>query len=143
MIRRFALGFSCALSVACGGSPTVVAPEPPDGRVKALADAYLASYLDRFPETATQFGITGRRHNRLTDNSLAAIKAWDAREDAWFADVSRIDAAAIASAPLRATYAIVRQTIEGDVAKRVCRDELWNVSQMTGWQVSDGYLVTI
>src|SRR5262249_48083059 len=53
------------------------------------------------------------------------------------------DPGTIAAPPLRATYAIVRQSIEGAVAKRVCRDELWPVSQMTGWQVNDGYLVTI
>ncbi len=47
------------------------------------------------------------------------------------------------SPPLRATHAIARQVLEGNVAKRVCRDELWPVSQMTGWQVNYGYLVTI
>ena len=61
----------------------------------------------------------------------------------WLAELKQIDPAAIAAAPLRATYAIVRRRIESDVAKRVCRDELWPVSQMTGWQVNDGYLVTI
>ena len=29
------------------------------------------------------------------------------------------------------------------MAARVCRTELWNVSQMTGWHVQFGYLVTI
>src|SRR5262249_27914117 len=74
---------------------------------------------------------------------LERQKAWEAREDAWLAELKSIDPSAIAAAPLRATYAIVRQTIESDVAKRVCHDELWPVSQMTGWQVNDGYLVTI
>src|SRR5262249_16407112 len=65
------------------------------------------------------------------------------RDDALLGDLQQIEPATIAAAPLRATYAIVRQTLEGNVAKRVCRDELWNVSEMTGWQVSYGYLVTI
>ena len=46
-------------------------------------------------------------------------------------------------APLRATYAIVREALESSISARVCRNELWTVSQTTGWQVSDGYLVTI
>ena len=95
------------------------------------------------PEAVTQYGVPGRRQDRLTDNSLEAQKAWDAREDAWLAELKQIDPATIASPLLRATYAIVRQTIERAAAKRVCRDELWTVSQMTGWQVNDGYLVTI
>jgi uncharacterized protein (DUF885 family) len=119
------------------------APPAPDPTVRALADTYLAAYFDRYPEQVTQYGVPGHRHDALTDNSLGAVGAWNAREDGWLAELKRIDPATISSPPLRATYAIVRQTIEGDVAKRVCRDELWNVSQMTGWQITDGYLVTI
>ena len=37
----------------------------------------------------------------------------------------------------------MREALEGSIAGRVCRNELWNVSQMTGWQIQDGYLVTI
>src|SRR5258708_24790687 len=145
MTRRLPISLMGAVAVGCSGAPP---PEPPrsqpaDSRARALADTFLAAYFDRFPETVTQFGVPGHRQDRLTDNSLDAQKAWDAREDAWLADLKQIDPASIANAPLRATYAIVRQTIQSDLAKRVCRDELWPVSQMTGWQVSDGYLVTI
>jgi len=154
MTRRLTIALVGALAVGCGGAPQPAPehsqPASPktgeggaDPRARALADAFLAAYFDRFPETVTQYGVPGRRHDRLTDNSLEAQKAWDAREDAWLAELKQIDPAAMTSAPLRATYAIVRQTIESDVAKRVCRDELWPVSQMTGWQVNDGYLVTI
>src|SRR5260221_9050337 len=130
-------------TAACG----TAAPPPPrenaDVQVRQLADTFLAAYFDRYPEQATVYGVPGHRHDRLTDNSLAAQKAWEAREDAWLTAIKKIDPRTIGAAPLRATYAIVRQAIEGDVATRVCRSEVWNVSQMTGWQVSDGYLVTI
>jgi uncharacterized protein (DUF885 family) len=149
MTRRLAIAFSvvllCAAALGCGGAPQPEPPKPQPGdpRARALADSFLGAYFDRFPETVTQYGVPGRRHDRLTDNSLEAQKAWEAREDAWLAELKRIDPATIAEAPLRATYAIARQTIESDAAKRVCRDELWPVSQMTGWQVNYGYLVTI
>jgi uncharacterized protein (DUF885 family) len=145
-VRRMALAAVCAATMSCGGrdaTAPAARPEPPDARVKATADDFLNAYFDRFPEVATQYGVPGRRHDRLTDNSSAATRAWEAKEDAFLSALAPIDRTAIASAPLRATYAIVRQTIEGDVAKRVCRDELWNVSQMTGWHVVDGYIVTI
>jgi uncharacterized protein (DUF885 family) len=145
MTRRPIIAFLFASAVACGGAPQPEAPKQPpaDPRARALADAFLTAYFDRFPETVTQYGVPGRRHDRLTDNSLEAQKAWDAREDAWLAELRQIDPATIASGALRATYAIVRRTIESDFAKRVCRDELWPVSQMTGWQVAYGYIVTI
>jgi uncharacterized protein (DUF885 family) len=146
MLRQFTVAIVGAALCACGGvgrRAPVSGSEPPDARVKAFADAYLDAYFDRFPETATQFGVPGRRQDKLTDNSLAAKRAWDAREDRMLGELNEIDPAARTGGSLRATYAIARQSIEGDVAKRVCRDELWPVSQMTGWQITYGYLVTI
>ncbi len=151
MIKRLAVPLLCAVTMgACTGGSSARPPvaqgaiAKSDARVRAFADAFLAATFDRYPELATYNGVPGRRHDALTDNSLPAQKAWAAREDAWLADLKSIDPTTIGAEPLRATYAIVRQAIEGDVAKRVCRDELWNVSQMSpGWQVSYGYLVTI
>jgi uncharacterized protein (DUF885 family) len=147
MLRHRIVAFvgACLISAACSRPPEPPAAikEASDATVRALADAYLAAYFERFPEQTTMFGIPGHRHNALTDNTPAAQKAWEAREDAWLAELKQINPSSIASPPLRATYAITRQAVEGSVAKRVCRDELWNVSEMTGWQVSDGYLVTI
>jgi uncharacterized protein (DUF885 family) len=151
MARRRTISFSflsaatvfLVSAAACGTAAPPQPREAADVQVRQLADTFLAAYFDRYPEQATLYGVPGRRHDHLTDNSLVAQKTWEAREDAWLAAIRKIDPHTIGAAPLRATYAIVRQTIEGDVAKRVCRDELWNVSQMTGWQVNDGYLVTI
>jgi uncharacterized protein (DUF885 family) len=111
--------------------------------VKQLADAYVAGYLERNPDQYTYFGIPGSRHDRLPDNSLAAQRVWEAKEDAWLNEVRAIDGGAIQDRSLRATYAILREALEGAIGGRVCRSELWNISQMTGWQVSYGYLVTI
>jgi uncharacterized protein (DUF885 family) len=118
-------------------------PEPADARVRQLADAYVKGYLERFPELVTIFTIPGRRHDRLTDNSPTALARWHAQQDAWLADVRAIDPASIEAQPLRATYAILREALESSTAVRVCRGELWPVSQMRGWHVNYGYLVTI
>jgi uncharacterized protein (DUF885 family) len=132
-------------SASCGRSAPSEPPrgEPADARVRSLADAYVAGFFDRFPEQVTYYGVAGRPHDRLTDNSLEAVRAWEEKEDAWLGEVRAIDAASIASGPLKATHAILREALESAVASRVCRSELWNVSQMTGWHVSYGYVVTI
>ena len=117
--------------------------EPADAKVKALADAYLSAYFDRYPDQGTYFGVPGRHHDQLPDNSLSSQKAWEAREDGWLAEARSIDPSTIQAAPLRATYAITREALESSIGSRVCRTELWNVSQITGWHVSFGYLVTI
>jgi uncharacterized protein (DUF885 family) len=142
---RLTLASTLILGLAACSSPPPkpAAPPPADPAAKALADGYIAAYFDRYPEQATEYGVPGRHHDKLTDNSLDALKAWEAKEDAWLVEAKAIDPSAIATSPMRAAYAIARESIESSIGSRVCRDELWNVSQMTGWQVDDGYLVTI
>jgi uncharacterized protein (DUF885 family) len=142
--RLIAAALLCAAALACGRAPVPSAPQPADPRVKVLADAYLEGFFDRNPDQVTLYGVPGRRHHRLPDNSLAALDVWHAKEDRWLADAKAIDPASIQAAPLRATYAIVREALEGAAAARICRGELWGVSQfVNGWQVQFGYLVTI
>jgi uncharacterized protein (DUF885 family) len=128
---------------ACSQQPQPAAL-PSDAHVKTLADTYLAAFFERNPELITQFGIPGHRQDKLTDNSLDALKTWESREDAWLVEAKQIDPATISAPPLRATYAILREALEGPIALRVCHNELWTVSQfVNAWQVEDGYLVTI
>jgi uncharacterized protein (DUF885 family) len=145
VIRPFLLLFLVSLW-GCSDAPRPDA-EPAgasaDVRARTLADAYLAAFFDRYPDQATYYGVPGRPHDRLPDNSLSAVRAWEAREDGWLAEARTIDPGAMTEGPLRATHAIVREALDGAIATRVCRNELWNVSQMTGWHVGYGYLVTI
>ncbi len=122
-------------------APTAATAAP---QVRALADAYLDGYFERNPDAVTLYGVPGRRHDKLPDNRLEAIKAWQQKEDAWLAQARQIDPASIDDPALRPTYAIVREALEAAVSSRLCRPELWTVSQfVNGWQVQYGYLVTI
>jgi uncharacterized protein (DUF885 family) len=136
-----------AALVACGDRQPRTDDSPrvqTTGRARALADAYLAGFFDRNPDVVTVYGVPGRHHDRLPNNSSDALKVWQAREDAWLAEAKHIDPAAISDPRVRAAYAIVREALEGAIAARVCHYELWGVSQfVNGWQVQDGYLVTI
>ena len=144
MQRIVAVLLLCFASSACStrGSDTPK-PEPADARVRALADAYLTAYFERNPETATVYGVPGRHHDTLSDNSLTALRDWEGKEDALLAQASGIDPQTIQDARLRATYAIVREALDSSVATRICHGELWNVSQMSGWHTTYGYIVTI
>jgi uncharacterized protein (DUF885 family) len=150
MLRHRTTAFVCvclvAASIACdrGAKAPAAGPEGGDTRVRALADAYLEGYFQRNPDQVTLFGVPGRHHDALPDNSLDALKTWQAKEDGWLAQATHIDPASIGAPSLRATYAIVREALEASVGVRGCRYELWTVSQMVnGWQVQDGYTVTI
>src|SRR4051812_25612879 len=100
------------------------APERSDARVRALADAYLDGYFERNPDQVTLYGVPGRHHDALPDNSLDALRGWHAKEDGWLAQARAIDPTTIGSSPLRGTYAIVREALEASIGARVCRNEL-------------------
>ena len=82
--RTTAFVFVClvAVSAGCdrGAKPPAPAPAPErvDTRIRALADAYLEGYFQRNPDQVTLFGVAGRHHDALPDNSLDALKAWQA-----------------------------------------------------------------
>jgi uncharacterized protein (DUF885 family) len=122
---------------------TPAPPATPSVSVTALADTFMAAYFQRNPESVTYYGIPNRRHDRLFDNSPAAARAWEAREDAWLRDVRAIDAASLAGKPEAVAYGILKETLEASVASRVCRGELWSLNQLVGWQSNLGYLASI
>ena len=144
---RRTIVFTCALTVAAivANCTAFVPPKPPaaDDRARELADRYLNGWLNRYPDQATLYGVPGRHHDRLPENSLAALKAWEAKEDVWLADAQGIDPIAIEDSSLKATYAIVREALEGSIGARVCERDLWRVSQTESWHVRFGFLVTI
>ncbi|MBV9774448.1 MAG: DUF885 domain-containing protein [Gemmatimonadetes bacterium] len=112
-------------------------------RVTALADEYMAALMERSPELATQLGVDGARNDRLADNSPAAVRAWEAREDAWLAGIGAVDPASLEGRNEMITYAVLRETLESSRQMRVCRNELWPVSQINGLQTTLPFLAQI
>ena len=96
-------------------------------RVRGLADGYLAAYFERHPDEATLDGVAGGPHDRLPDDSPLALARWQAREDAWLTELRAIDPAPLNERPEAVAYGVMRDALEGAMATRVCRYELWNV----------------
>lgn len=102
-------------------------------RVSALADEYMLALLEQAPEYGTFLGLPIANHAAISDNSLAAMRAWEQREDGWLEQARAIDAAALRGRPEWITYGFLREQLESSRQSRVCRSELWGVSQMFGW----------
>ena len=112
--------------------------DPLSTRVRQLADSYLVAYFEQHPDEATQNGVANIRHDRLPDNSPDALVRWREREDGWLEVLKRINAKRITDRPAWVAYGIMRDALEGSVATRVCRFELWSVAHTGG-----GWLSTI
>ena len=128
---------SLIAAVACATQPSV-APAP-DTRgatearqVLAIADDYLAAWREAFPEVNTYNGIPGARHDRLSDTSPAAERAWWAKEDTWLVELRRIDPASLIGRPEWVTYGLLREELEASTGMRACSYRVWNVSPMIG-----------
>jgi uncharacterized protein (DUF885 family) len=69
----------------------------------------------------------------LFDNSLQALVEWQAREDAWLADLNSIGMPADVGSRDWVTYGILHEELEASKASRICRSELWSASAITAW----------
>ena len=144
MKSRIAAGLVLATSLlisACSDEPA--SPEAEISAIEALADEYLAAVMERYPSMATQYSIEGASHDRLYDNSLDALSAWEGREDAWLAALTAIEEPTDVGSRDWVTYGIMRESLEGAVGLRICRNELWQASSATGWHLGLPFLFEI
>lgn len=141
------LSFLAMLAVAACVPPApspVPSPSSPAAVVDALADEVVREFFRENPDYATVEGYPGGDHARLRDNSLAAVRAWAAREDAWLARIGEIDPAPLAGTPQHRTLAIMRELLEASAGLRVCRNELWPISPtFNGWQGVYPFIATL
>jgi uncharacterized protein (DUF885 family) len=128
------LASSAAAQQAASPSP---APVPADAaQVRQIADDYLAAVIARFPGTERALG-RGPAPDRWTDNTLAFQAAWDAEQDVFLDRLRAVDADGLFGTPEWLIHGMLREGLEGSVAQRVCRFELWaGVDQIFGWHVN-------
>lgn len=102
--------------------------------VNALADQAMQTALTRNPEIATYLGLPGFRHDRVSDNSLAALARYEQEDDAFAQRVLAIDPEPLRGRPEFITLGFMREAAVSGRQGRVCRNELWSgVNQMFGW----------
>ncbi len=104
-------------------------------RIDALANEYFAAWLQTFPIDALFSGVPEAPNDRLNDNSVAAVRAWQGREDTWLAQLQSIDVDRVRGSPQEVAYGVVRETLEASRQTRICRNELLALSQQGGFQI--------
>jgi uncharacterized protein (DUF885 family) len=137
---------ACARSAASTGSSARVRPMPAELAAKlvdGLADEYFAAYVQAFPIAALFNGIPDAPNDRLEDNSLAAVHAWQGREDAWLARLKWLPTERLAGTPEEITYGVLQERLGASRESRICHRELWPLDQQGGPQLSFPLLAQI
>lgn len=128
--------FAVLLLGACDSKAPVAEETPalPAARsIETIADEILAAMLQRYPTMATNYSIAGARHDRLFDNSLEALAEWEAREDAWLAELDGIGEPADIGSRDWVSFGILHEQLAASQASRLCHKELWETSTTTAW----------
>jgi uncharacterized protein (DUF885 family) len=108
---------------------------PADPVVTAVANELMMAMIEEAPEIATFLGLPFPVHHLIMDHALARQAERQAREDAWLARLEAVGAEAVTSPQTRVLLGLLRHQLGAGAATRVCRQELWGVSQLFGWQV--------
>jgi uncharacterized protein (DUF885 family) len=129
-----------AFIVGCATAPAPGRPSPGTAgaahRIDALAHEYFAGWHRTFPLSALYSGVPDAPNDVLQDNSLAAVRVWEAREDRWLDELQQVRADEIRGRPEETTYGVLLETLESARQRRVCHGELWPLDQQGGWQIS-------
>jgi uncharacterized protein (DUF885 family) len=112
--------------LSSGGSEAPVAEAVDDPDLAAVVEDHWGWTLENFPELATRLG-DHRYDDRLTDMSAEAIAARRRDQRAFLDRVQAISPAEL-SARDRTNRALLALELENDLAREVCRFELWTLS---------------
>jgi uncharacterized protein (DUF885 family) len=131
LIKRLIPALAALLIAACSQTPD----ESPADLVNKIASDFVHEYFTQFPEEVYEVGYGGAPMNRFGDHSETATAAWDARVDGWLSSLNAVDVSALTSAADAVTYVFTREQLQSLVDRRVCQNDLWNISPTwTGWQ---------
>jgi uncharacterized protein (DUF885 family) len=133
--RRVVCAVAVVLSAGCGhAAPVNSTPhEGAAAEMRKLFAEHAAAYTRAFPDLAEYLGRPLEHHDALPDNSLTAVRAWQAREESWLQRLAKWSFPA--GSPEWILHGYLQSTLESSVATRPCRTELWPAHQF-GWQTT-------
>ncbi|MEO0422263.1 MAG: DUF885 domain-containing protein [Pseudomonadota bacterium] len=123
---------------------TVLAAAPPVSdadKVVDIGNDYMSARLDALPELV-YLGVGGEDaasrvdHGALADNSPEGLARGQRLEDALLARLDAIDGESLRTREASAwvLWVSLREQLGASQGLRVCRNELWGLNHMSGWQ---------
>jgi uncharacterized protein (DUF885 family) len=134
-MRTSVLLLAAATLVGTAAPRAAAQAAPADSAVLAVANDMMQRMILATPEIATYLGLPFPVHHLITDHSPEALARQRGFEDAWRMRLAAIDPEAVAARETRVLLGSLRHQLEAGAGMRVCRQELWGVSQLFGWHI--------
>lgn len=131
MSRRLPAILALSLAACAPADPSAEVTR----QVNAIAGHYAEEWARAFPDQASIAGAAIAPIDQLPDVSPEAYARWRTTEDSLLAALDAVDIASLPdTAAAFVTHGFLSTVLRDGIAWRVCRMELWNVSQTwTGW----------
>jgi uncharacterized protein (DUF885 family) len=124
--------FLCIAAVTAQGQDV---SESAAQRVRHLADTYYQMQIGAHPEMVLFYGLDVPDPGGLTSNRQADVARRHIEEGKLLHSLRQIDREVLTGQIEWVVYGILEQSIRASQDLQVCRQELWNVNHMGGWQV--------
>lgn len=113
------------------------APGTAADHVERIAAEFVDGYYAQYPEEAYEAAYPDAPADRFGDHRLENTAVWDQKVDRWLQQLDGIDLTALNGTPAATTYLFTLDRLQAIAARRICQNELWNVSPTwTGWQTT-------
>lgn len=123
---------------SCGGRSTPEKPADAPAALSAIADEYLAAALDVYPFAVVYGGlgdVVKEDYAAMDDNSPEAQARLQQVEDQLYERLMKLSGEEFAGADW-VLFETLKEGLEASREVRVCRQPLWSVNHMSGWQNS-------
>lgn len=101
---------------------------------KAIANQYETDLFDYWPELGVFWGRKNIAQDKFIDHSIKATVAWQKKEDAYLNALNQLNHHELKNSPVYITYQLLKETLENNIATRICNDHLWRINpSFEGW----------
>lgn len=136
-MKKVLIGCCAALTLSsCGGRREKEAPVDAPAVLNTIADEYLAAALDVYPFAVVYAGlgdVVKEDYAAMEDNSPAALARLQQVEGRLYKRLIELDGFKFAGADW-VLFETLKEGLEASKGVRVCKQSLWSVNHMAGWQ---------
>jgi len=105
--------------------------QTPEEQLYSLAQTYSDALLETAQPAAYYYDLKLDRHDKFIDNTPEGRQEIEHLKDTLLTTLQTMDPGDFSEEKARVFYANLRESLEADIEKRICKSELWDVNHMS------------